>query len=128
MNLYISIIYMIFEKGDISNYVFNDENNEPKYAFLVNDLINNQIKQKNKHSLNYELERQYENLSDLGIPGGLVLDNYNTLDMIKKGGCNNIKTLDSDVINTQLFDKLFEKVAKIKSKFSNNKTLKKPRK
>mgnify|MGYP001274579362 FL=1 len=119
---------MIIEKGDISNYVFNDENNEPKYAFLVNDLINKQIKQKNKHSLNYELERQYENLSDLGIPGGLVLDNYDTLDMIKKGGCNNIKTLDSDVINTQLFDKLFEKVAKIKSKFSNNKTLKKPRK
>ena len=119
---------MIFEKGDISNYVFNDENNDPKYAFLVNDLINNQIKQKNKHSLNYELERQYENLSDLGIPGGLVLDNYDSLDMIKKGGCTNIKTVDSDVMNTQLFDKLFEKVAKIKSKFSSNKTLKKSRK
>ena len=48
--------------------------------------------------------------------------------MIKKGGCNNIKTVDSDVMNTQLFDKLFEKVAKIKSKFSSNKTLKKSRK
>lgn len=119
---------MIFEKGDISNYVFYEQNSEPKSAFLVNDLINSQIKQKNKHSLNYELERQYENLSDLGIPGGLVLDNYDTIDMIKKGGSNNIKTVDSDVMNNQLFDKLFEKVAKIKSKFSNNKTLKKSRK
>ena len=114
---------MILEPFDAKLYVFTDDSK--KAALLVNTILGEQSKENNKHSkTTFELPKEYERFDGLGVPVGLTL-NCNSEKSIYGGGHFDIKEVDSDVMNIELFTCLFEKVCMGKSKKNVTKKIRK---
>jgi hypothetical protein len=93
----------------------NNKNNEIQNgAISIQDLLVSQ----NTES---DMFRSLTALNDLYIPTGLVIDNQNRM---QKGGSNNICIMkEIGIVETEVFDHLFNSVCVVKK--NKNKTVKK---
>lgn len=121
---------MKFIKSDPGRYVFVFNDAVKMASMPIDDVIEDSVLSKNKNNSGaYEIHSGHSQLEDLGVPVGLITNNES--DYLHGGSGIKLvhKIINDEVINDDLFDSLFEKVCKIKTKkYSNNNKTKKIKK
>ena len=111
---------MKYSSSDIENNIFKENINGFHCGTPINTILQEQAA--TFQNDRFVVPKQHERFQDLIIPNGLTINNEN---MLQKGGGLNIKEINNNVINNDLFDSMFNSVC-LKKKKNTSKKNKKP--
>ena len=101
---------MYFEKSYPEKCKFIDNENSNCSVMLINDIINDKIKDKNNVTKNdFEIGPNHEQLNCFGVPLGYILDFDDEIDY-KIGGHISPQIIEKGYIDDKLFNSLFDKI------------------